>query len=380
MAAEGESTRLNMPPAPIDSPPAIKRYCGCACLSRTLTVIALICIFPFLLAALPFVLIGLLVWKCCSCCKEQPPTDQFPWLHQLQPSPSTSTGSPRTTQFITMSDGTKLAADIYLVESTDRVDIDGLGLQQHPTLFHQTRYHRSVDLVWPLSSLVGSFPLMKPLWKLAGEAGFAVVSIDVRGTGASFGRHAHALSPQELRDSLAVCDWIIKQPWSDGRIVTSGISYDGMAAYRTLAHPAVVAAAPLYMFWDLYDSVMTSGGSASWWFVHFWSLFNSNADRNRICEHESFGVVRHLVDTVTPVEADEEVLRAAVADHVSNWDARADIDLCPHRDDPAPSAGDDVTIGQISPYSSQMAHKPLLLVSGWFCTGCSGSISALSQV
>lgn len=52
-------------------------------------------------------------------------------------------------------------------------------------------------------------------WFLA--AGYAVVSIDVRGTGASFGRWRAPWTPEERADSREVVDWISHQPWSNGQ-------------------------------------------------------------------------------------------------------------------------------------------------------------------
>ncbi len=52
-------------------------------------------------------------------------------------------------------------------------------------------------------------------WFLA--AGYAVVSIDVRGTGASFGRWRAPWTPEERTDSREVVDWASRQPWSNGQ-------------------------------------------------------------------------------------------------------------------------------------------------------------------
>ena len=55
--------------------------------------------------------------------------------------------------------------------------------------------------------------------------GFAVVSIDVRGTGASGGSWEVAHGPAERSDALEVMDWMLDQPWCDGRIGLWGIRY-----------------------------------------------------------------------------------------------------------------------------------------------------------
>ena len=60
--------------------------------------------------------------------------------------------------------------------------------------------------------------------------GYAVVVVDVRGTGASFGTRDCFRSPKERDDFHEIADWIVAQPWSDGVIGSTGISYLGAAS------------------------------------------------------------------------------------------------------------------------------------------------------
>jgi hypothetical protein len=100
--------------------------------------------------------------------------------------------------------------------------------------------------------------------------GLAVVSMDIRGSGASFGVNRGPWLPEETQDSLELCDWIVQQPWSNGRIGTWGIrcgsqlplrpwdrgadfragSYEGTAALLTTTaeHPSIVCCCPMYIF------------------------------------------------------------------------------------------------------------------------------------
>ncbi len=66
-------------------------------------------------------------------------------------------------------------------------------------------------------------------------AGYAIISIDVRGTGASFGQWRHPWHFEERLDALEVVDWIINQPWCNGNVCMYGISYDCNAALFALA-------------------------------------------------------------------------------------------------------------------------------------------------
>ncbi len=57
-------------------------------------------------------------------------------------------------------------------------------------------------------------------WFLA--AGYAVVAVDVRGTGASFGRWRAPWTPEERQDSREIVEWISQQPWSNQQVGRQG--------------------------------------------------------------------------------------------------------------------------------------------------------------
>ena len=58
--------------------------------------------------------------------------------------------------------------------------------------------------------------------------GYALVVVDARGTGASFGTRDSFPQPRSERaDYRVIADWIVAQPWSDGRIGATGISSRG---------------------------------------------------------------------------------------------------------------------------------------------------------
>ena len=54
--------------------------------------------------------------------------------------------------------------------------------------------------------------------------GFAFVSVDARGTGASFGSRGVDFSPRERLDFAEACRWARYQPWCDGWLASGGIS------------------------------------------------------------------------------------------------------------------------------------------------------------
>ncbi|MEV6770071.1 CocE/NonD family hydrolase [Nocardia sp. NPDC051030] len=58
--------------------------------------------------------------------------------------------------------------------------------------------------------------------------GYVNVVVDVRGTGSSTGSWDF-FSPREHRDYLEVLEWIREQPWCDGHLAITGISYGAIA-------------------------------------------------------------------------------------------------------------------------------------------------------
>src|SRR6516225_2510212 len=119
----------------------------------------------------------------------------------------------RSSRYLTMRDGVKIAIDVNLPE----------GLtpgERIPAILHQTRYYRSHDLGWRIRFLTRNWP---SLTKVFVPRGYAWIDMDVRGTGASFGRWPYAWSPDEIRDGAEVVEWIVHQPWSNGKVGATGV-------------------------------------------------------------------------------------------------------------------------------------------------------------
>ena len=75
--------------------------------------------------------------------------------------------------------------------------------------------------------------------------GYAVVFVDLRGTGRSTGCLDH-LGPEDLSDAEDVLKWVAKQKWSNGRVGMTGHSYVGSTPqmYAATHHPALKTIAP----------------------------------------------------------------------------------------------------------------------------------------
>lgn len=66
---------------------------------------------------------------------------------------------------------------------------------------------------------------------LAG-CGIAYLRVEVRGTGDSDGLLTDEYLPREQQDALAVIDWASRQPWCNGSVGMTGISWGGFASTR----------------------------------------------------------------------------------------------------------------------------------------------------
>ena len=125
----------------------------------------------------------------------------------------------RTSQYITMRDGIKIAIDIV------RPALNGKPVEEPlPLVWTHSRYHRG----WDIKGEYWSWALkMQTLIR----HGYIAASVDARGCGASFGRHEGPFSPAESRDAYELTEWFAAQPWCDGNIGMYGVSYLGITQF-----------------------------------------------------------------------------------------------------------------------------------------------------
>lgn len=118
---------------------------------------------------------------------------------------------------IPVRDGIRLAADIYL---PDVVEPD----QKFSVVLEYIPYRKDeVNYAWR------DFYLVLP------RRGYAVVRVDIRGTGASEGISTDEYLPQEQLDGHDVIEWLAQQQWCDGHVNMLGISYGGFTALQVAA-------------------------------------------------------------------------------------------------------------------------------------------------
>lgn len=84
--------------------------------------------------------------------------------------------------------------------------------------------------------------------------GFAMVRVDIRGSGDSDGVLRGEYLARELQDGVEVIDWISRQPWCNGRVGIMGISWGGFNALQVAAlqPPALSAAVTVAATDDRY--------------------------------------------------------------------------------------------------------------------------------
>jgi putative CocE/NonD family hydrolase len=206
------------------------------------------------------------------------------WMSVRAP-PTARPVAPRSLH-LTMRDGVRIAIDVRTPPGAG-----GRG----PTIVRQTRYLRSLQARFGASAIVGAFDLYARTRRVFLAAGYAWVDVDVRGTGASSGAWITPWSPDEVADGVEVVDWIVRQPWSDGRVGSLGISYDGTCADMlvTKMHPAVRAVAPTFALYDVFTDVAFPGGIALSWFTQRWAAYNAALDRNAF--HEGMSIALSLM-------------------------------------------------------------------------------------
>jgi len=109
-----------------------------------------------------------------------------------------------------------------------------------------------------------------PAWWVA--QGFAVVNADLRGCGTSEGT-GKLLSRQEAEDTCDIIGWAAEQPWSDGRVAMTGVSYLAISQYAAAAlrPPALKAIVPWEGITDVYRDLAFPGGVREKGFIRMWA-------------------------------------------------------------------------------------------------------------
>lgn len=129
-------------------------------------------------------------------------------------------GAVRKSIYLTMKDGVKIPVR-YTLPSNIKAG------EKIPAVIESTRYSTGAqptfigNALYSLGILEDDTP---PIVKQLIESKHAYILVQARGSGISFGKRDIEFSKAEINDSGQVIDWIINQPWSNGRVGAYGIS------------------------------------------------------------------------------------------------------------------------------------------------------------
>jgi putative CocE/NonD family hydrolase len=228
-------------------------------------------------------------------------------------------GNQRISDYLTLSDGTRLAYDLYL-PTKKGIPAD----KPLPVLFKYTPYTRAFtifdkdgkniiadlfNLGWKeraylrvrywlgkRGTLMDATFRTKYLETLL-QHGYAVIVVERPGTGASFGvmNASFEVGAKEVNEIL---DWIAAQKWCDGNIGMYGDSFQAMIQFAAAAtgNPHLKAIFPTSSGLDMYSSVIYPGGILNKTFASFFSWSTS-----------------FLEQVTTPVDRDKDGLLLAQA-------------------------------------------------------------------
>ncbi|MGA5821772.1 CocE/NonD family hydrolase [Kitasatospora sp. NPDC094028] len=278
-------------------------------------------------------------------------------------------------RYVAMPDGVRLAVDVYLPEGTRA----GARL---PTVLVTQRYWRArVAPGMPDEGRNGT----AEAWN---ARGYAYVVADLRGTGASFGTLDSELGEQVTADSGPLGDWIAAQPWSNGRVGTTGVSYGGDTAMLAtgLGDHHITAAAPISYDFDPYEDLVRPGGLLIEPRIAPYALLLSILDGRAGTTCETSEQTRQVCEqtgligtTPRPVDGPDgpALLAAARAEHAGNANlvemAHAGV-YRDYRDGPK-----SWTAGSVGERAEAVEDGgvPVLTLTGWLDAGTANG--ALSQ-
>lgn len=140
-------------------------------------------------------------------------------------------------EWITLADGTRLAARIWMPDGADKDPV--------PAVFEFLPY-RKRD---------GTCARDESTYPVFAAAGIAGVRVDIRGSGESDGVIDGEYTPLELANACELIAWIAAQPWSNGSVGMMGISWGGFNCLQvaSLKPPALKAVISIASTVDRYN-------------------------------------------------------------------------------------------------------------------------------
>ncbi|MFC9473122.1 CocE/NonD family hydrolase [Nocardia sp. NPDC056952] len=287
---------------------------------------------------------------------------------------------------LTMSDGTVLKADVYRPADASRAAV----ADKTPVLINITPYGKlasmlvttalsepvlvpfAIELVNSInftgtpiagiddlkralsSGLLDSFGVDQQLVK----SGYTYVVVDARGTGFSQGQW-NVLRDREQQDTIEVLEWARTQPWSNGKLGMTGISYSGINQLQAAAQrPAGLEAIfPVVAGADIVRDVLAPGGGFGITFIAAWL---ASVNQQKLIPDVQSMLTGHF---------DWKWLGDRVSDPVTYVPQVLEALLLPSVDQMSPLTRDLITAGNSvrDAYSTPLdqIEIPTMAVAGW---------------
>ncbi len=169
---------------------------------------------------------------------------------------------------VAMRDGARLKADVFRPSAGEKVPaILNLGPYQKDKLWVVPANLEEKQNDWM------NWETVNPEWWV--PRGYAAVRVDGRGSGRSPGQ-CEPWSLQEAIDFYDAIEWAASQPWCNGNVGLSGISYFAINQWfvANLQPPSLKAIIPWEGFADIYRDALYHGGilnvfMTNWFTAHF---------------------------------------------------------------------------------------------------------------
>jgi putative CocE/NonD family hydrolase len=185
--------------------------------------------------------------------------------------------------FIELTDGTRLAADIYLPVSGG----------PFPTILIRTPYSKEQMIVFG---------------EAFASSGYAVVIQDVRGKWSSEGDIIPFVNEQ--RDGLDTIDWIVGQAWCNGSLGMWGSSYLSYSSFVVAAAgPPNLKALFCISGWLNGDKVNGPGGALHWGLILPWMVHEATQEKRSLADFDMDELFKFipLKDVMASIGIDDPV-------------------------------------------------------------------------
>jgi len=285
-------------------------------------------------------------------------------------------GNKRVSDYLTLSDGTRLAYDLILPAKKGVPANEPL-----PVLFKYTPYLRTftifdkdgknlitffIDLKWYEKAMLrirywlsdqGHLmdSLMRTKWlKNLVRHGYAVIVVERPGTGASFGTAKLSMDAIASEEN-EILNWIASQAWCNGNIGMYGESQQAWCQFAAAStgNPHLKAILPASSQLELYEVLEYRGGVYN-------KAFNSFFDR----------VVPYLENLATPVDSDKDGRVLAQARQGRSADERkvSEVAKYPFRDSILPNGKLLWELMALYPFIERINRSgiPVYMMTGWY--------------